>query len=347
MRIQQAFVPRVVGVALLSVVGLLGMAPDASAQTVCSEAPFLAAVDSNGDGVASLDEIRAVAPDNAELQSAADALAGAGYSGIQYQGCGSSGGDGGSTGGDGGSTGGDGGTTGGGEGVTGGSEGAGTDQTGGEGTTQTGGDGTGQTGTTGDAAEGAEGITEQEQAYIDAVLADMGEMVEIATSIEELFTQVETDATLLEDEEWNTEVDTLLADWKQIAADAETLEPSERQQQIHAVWLSITSLVDLGVDDIIAGMEQQDQDVLTRATDRLNYMTLLLEDLGGGLLAFEDDPNAGFEYQYAIYPVDDCSAFLDYELAQVYYAAWPEDQPTIDPDVDGLACEVFFGVEES
>ncbi|HYH11293.1 MAG TPA: hypothetical protein VD789_02970, partial [Thermomicrobiales bacterium] len=166
MRSHTAFVPRILGVFLLAAIGLIGMAPNASAQTVCSEAPFLAAVDSNGDGIASIDEIRSVAPDNTELQGAADSLAGAGYSGIQYQGCGETGGDGGSTGGDGGSTGGDGGETGGGEGtsggegVTGGAEGAGTGETGDDGTTGTGTDGTGQTGATDQGAEGTDGPTE-------------------------------------------------------------------------------------------------------------------------------------------------------------------------------------------
>lgn len=340
MRSHMAVVPRVLGVFLLAAVGLIGMAPNASAQTVCSEAPFLAAVDSNGDGIASIDEIRAVAPDNAELQGAADSLAGAGYSGIQYQGCGETGG--GTTGGGGGTTGGDEGTSGGDEGVTGGAEGAGAGETEGEGTRS---DGTGQAGTTDAGTESTDGPTEQEQAYIDALLADMGEMVQVATAIDGLFSEVETDPTRLEDEEWNTQVEEQLSQWQQLAADAETLEPSERQQHIHAIWLSITALVGLAVDDITVGMEEQNQETLTRATDRLTYVTLLLEDLGGSITGFQDDPNAPHESEYALNPVQDCSAFWDYELAQQYYAAWPEEQPTIDPDLDGLACEVFFEVE--
>jgi hypothetical protein len=41
--------------------------------------------------------------------------------------------------------------------------------------------------------------------------------------------------------------------------------------------------------------------------------------------------------------VTDCAAFSDYDEAQAYYADNPDAQPYIDPDVDGLACEVFFG----
>ncbi len=44
-------------------------------------------------------------------------------------------------------------------------------------------------------------------------------------------------------------------------------------------------------------------------------------------------------------PVADCTPFADYDQAQTYYAENPEEQPTIDPDFDGLACEVYFGVE--
>lgn len=41
-------------------------------------------------------------------------------------------------------------------------------------------------------------------------------------------------------------------------------------------------------------------------------------------------------------PVKNCMPFATYEEAQAYYADHPEAQPNIDPDVDGLACEVRF-----
>ena len=40
----------------------------------------------------------------------------------------------------------------------------------------------------------------------------------------------------------------------------------------------------------------------------------------------------------------DCEAFDDFDAAQDYYGANPEEQATNDPDLDGLACEVHFGV---
>ncbi len=43
-------------------------------------------------------------------------------------------------------------------------------------------------------------------------------------------------------------------------------------------------------------------------------------------------------------PVADCSPFASYQEAQTYYADHPEAQPIIDPNNDGRACEVYFGV---
>ena len=41
--------------------------------------------------------------------------------------------------------------------------------------------------------------------------------------------------------------------------------------------------------------------------------------------------------------ITDCAEFADYDEAQDYYADNPDAQIYIDPDFDGLACEVFFG----
>ena len=44
-------------------------------------------------------------------------------------------------------------------------------------------------------------------------------------------------------------------------------------------------------------------------------------------------------------PVADCTPFATYAIAQSYYAAHRSEQPVIDPDNDGFACEVHFGVD--
>jgi len=58
-----------------------------AAQEICQEEPTLALADGNKDGVASVEEILALAPDNAQLQAAADQLEAAGITGIRYTGC--------------------------------------------------------------------------------------------------------------------------------------------------------------------------------------------------------------------------------------------------------------------
>lgn len=59
----------------------------------------------------------------------------------------------------------------------------------------------------------------------------------------------------------------------------------------------------------------------------------------------KDDPKTPVEPEHVIAPVSECDEFSDYDDAQLYYAANSEEQRTIDPDFDGLACEVFFEEE--
>jgi hypothetical protein len=90
----------------LMAIGLVGAtALPVAAEEICQDQPVLAAVDGNGDGVASVGEIRSVAPDNAELQAAADQLDARGVTGIRYTGCDGGAGDGGAGGADDGGTG--------------------------------------------------------------------------------------------------------------------------------------------------------------------------------------------------------------------------------------------------
>lgn len=44
--------------------------------------------------------------------------------------------------------------------------------------------------------------------------------------------------------------------------------------------------------------------------------------------------------------VSDCSAFGSFQEASAYYASHPAAQPDLDPNGDGRACEVYFGVDQ-
>lgn len=46
-------------------------------------------------------------------------------------------------------------------------------------------------------------------------------------------------------------------------------------------------------------------------------------------------------------PITDCSPFASFEDANAYYAGHPEAQPYLDPNFDGRACEVYFGVDQA
>ncbi|MGH2531563.1 MAG: thermonuclease family protein [Thermomicrobiales bacterium] len=43
--------------------------------------------------------------------------------------------------------------------------------------------------------------------------------------------------------------------------------------------------------------------------------------------------------------ITDCAAFGSFGEAQGYYAAQPDAQPFLDPNFDGRACEVWFGID--
>jgi endonuclease YncB( thermonuclease family) len=44
--------------------------------------------------------------------------------------------------------------------------------------------------------------------------------------------------------------------------------------------------------------------------------------------------------------ITDCSPFASYDEANAYYGAHPEAAPYLDPNYDGRACEVYFGVDQ-
>lgn len=187
-------------------------------------------------------------------------------------------------------------------------------------------------------------LTDQELAYFDALQGDLDQFADITEEIGALFTDAGQTPALMFTQDWQLELAGQLVMWQDIADNAKTLRPSDRQQHIHDIWLDVTELTSLATDNIIAGVDNVDPNAMNQGTSRILYATALINELTPAIEAFAEDPNAPYRTQYALNPVTDCSAFRDYTMAQDYYAAWPEEQPTIDPDFDGLACEVHFGM---
>ena len=80
---------------------------------------------------------------------------------------------------------------------------------------------------------------------------------------------------------------------------------------------------------------------MTRNVRRLMATALAAGALAGALAGGGGSPAAS-AFEMPLGPVADCTPFASFEEAQVYYAAHPDMQPVIDPDWDGLACEVYF-----
>lgn len=185
-------------------------------------------------------------------------------------------------------------------------------------------------------------VTMQEERYFSALLQDLIALDDASTKVAELFIDAGQDASLLQDPEWLRRTDEQFDRLARVGVDAESLEPSTRQQSIHDLWLEVNRLVTLAVGDFREGLANRDASLITTGSARYTYSSLLANDLGEAIKAFGDDPDQLPELDHVVAPVTDCEVFRDYEEAQLYYAANPEEQETIDPDFDGLACEVFF-----
>lgn len=185
-------------------------------------------------------------------------------------------------------------------------------------------------------------LTKQEERYFAGLLEGVEDIGNASTKLGELFLASSEDPTLLRDQDWIIDIAAQFYAIQQIGVDAEKLQPSARQQPIHDLWLESNRLTTLAVDDFTKGIDNLDSAAIIQGSGRYNYAALLVNDLTAAVEAFADDPNEPIEPEHVIAPVSECDAFSDYEEAQLYYAANPEEQGTIDPDFDGLACEVFF-----
>ncbi len=185
--------------------------------------------------------------------------------------------------------------------------------------------------------------TAQEEAYFAALADDSETFGSAIGDVGQLFSEAGVDPTLLFDTGWITDVAVQFAILQQIGIDAQSLDPSPRQAHIHDLWLETNRLTGLAIDDITRGVDNLDPDAINTGAARISYASNLVDDTTAAIVAFFADPNTPIEPTYVIGPVSGCEPFASYALAQDYYGAHPEEQATIDPNLDGRACEVYFG----
>lgn len=186
-------------------------------------------------------------------------------------------------------------------------------------------------------------LTAQEETYFSELLEDSETFATSFMDAGELFGEAGVDPTLLLDQDWNIDVAVQFATLQQVGIDAETLDPSPRQQHIHDLWLETNRLTGLAITDITQGVDNLDPNAINTGSNRLVYASNLVDDMTVAITAFNSNPNVPAEPTYVIGPVADCEPFDTFADAQEYYDAHPEEQATIDPNFDGRACEVFFG----
>lgn len=186
-------------------------------------------------------------------------------------------------------------------------------------------------------------LTTQEQTFLSDLQSETSVIVDASDTLKEQFTLASEDATVILDQSWIIKTAGALAMMQAVDTDAHALKPSARQQHLYITWTDATSLISTAADDFARGFDNIDADLIVAGTTKIQQATQLTNGLGDDLKAFKDDPNVVSDQAKAVLsPVSECSAFSDYNVAQVYLALNPDEQSTIDPNGDGRACEIFF-----
>lgn len=193
-------------------------------------------------------------------------------------------------------------------------------------------------------------ITSDEQDYLDAIAIDSALLGDAGGNLSDLFGRAADNEYLVLDPDWLSDVGDETDIFRGAYTRAQNLEPSDRQAPIQEIWLSLTAYTASAADNYELGLTTLDPSYLTLANTDLENATDLTDDLIAEVEAFTDDPasygSAGSTTSgngTTAGSVTDCTPFADYDEAQEYYANNPDAQPIIDPDFDGLACEVYFG----
>ena len=186
-------------------------------------------------------------------------------------------------------------------------------------------------------------LTTQEQTFMKAVASESSDIGDATSDMSDLFTKLGNDPTLIVDQSWTIKVAGVFVKFQNINDEARALKPSPRQQHLYVAWTEVTGLIVAATDDYTRGIDNVDVDSIYAGTAKITHATELSNQLTKDTLAFNKNPDVVANQAMAINgPVTDCSAFADYNVAQVYLALNPAESVTIDPNVDGRACEIFF-----
>lgn len=196
-------------------------------------------------------------------------------------------------------------------------------------------------------------VTADERAYLDRLQDELLLLGETSTDLGELLSDPQ-----FGDTEWVVSVAADLVVYQQTyQAALQEPPPPARLAAIHSTRLALLESLSTAADNYIAGIDNLDADLLDQARSNVNDASDHLDVLLRLIEEFEDNPGAFGSAAAPVPEVDvvptqaealitDCAAFGSFADANVYYAANPEAQPFLDPNVDGRACEVFFGVDQ-
>ncbi len=186
-------------------------------------------------------------------------------------------------------------------------------------------------------------LTTQEQTFLSDLQTQTTVIGDASDTLQKQFTLVSEDPTVILDQSWIIKTSGALAMMQAVNTDAHAMKPSARQQHLYITWTDATSLISAAADDFARGFDNIDADSIVAGTAKIQQATQLTNGLADDVKAFKDDPNVVSDKAKAVSgPVAECSAFPDYNVAQVYLALNPDEQSTIDPNSDGRACEIFF-----
>ncbi len=125
--------------------------------------------------------------------------------------------------------------------------------------------------------------------------------------------------------------------------------PTERLQEINDTRIGYLSTLNIAADNYITSIDALDVDLFSTANQQVIESAGTVADLGDMLRDFERDP-ASFGSVSDVIPTEvpalitECVVFGSFDEANTYYVAHPEAQPFLDPNFDGRAREIYFGI---
>jgi len=192
-------------------------------------------------------------------------------------------------------------------------------------------------------AQTGQSLSTKEEQFLDDLFAEVETMGELTQDLGQIFDDLSSNPRLAMDATWTRRTFRTLREFHELANNAWDLDPSPRQQHLLVLWVETTMLLSEAAADFEIGIDLIDSASIDRGTSLIAEATDVTDELTEAITEFQDSPDKVARQARRIDgPVEDCSDFRDYNVAQVFFALHPEERRVLDRNRDGRACEREF-----